>query len=253
MIREVGDVGGEAVLLVHGLAGSSLEEWYRVGPLLTADRRLLMVDLRGHGLSALSRDRFDVEEVADDLAAVIDQLGVGPVAVVGYSMGGVIAQSLAVRWPGLVRRLALVATMSHHPRWYRIGRQIGVYAARAWERLTGLGTPEVRGGYLRAVNAVEDRHARWLWEQTHRRDPDAGAEATFALLRFDSRPYLPKLELPVLVVIPTEDQLVPPRWQYQLASSIPGARLVEIVGAHHEVPWTHAERLATELASFLDA
>lgn len=249
-VREAGPVGAPVIVLIHGLAGSSLAEWYKVAPLLATRFRLVMVDHRSHGLSPLERGRFEVTDEADDLGAVIESLEIDPVGVVGYSMGGTIALALASRYPELVRRLALVATMAYHPPAWRIARLVGALITRGWERLTGTGTPDVRAGYLLAVGAVERKHARWLWEETHRRDPDAGAAASFALLRFDARGWLHRLDVPTLVVIPTKDQLVPVRWQYDLVSRIPNARVAQIEGARHELPWSHPHRLSDLLIEF---
>lgn len=251
LVRESGPAGAKVVLLIHGLAGSSLAEWYRIGPALAEKYRVVMVDYRSHGLAPLARDRFEVDDLADDMAGVLDQLGVGQVSVVGYSMGGAIAQALAHRHPGRVDRLVLIASFSHHPEPDRTLRAVGAVLARAFERLTGLGTPEVRSTYLRAIGAVEERHARWLWEETHRRDVDAGAQATLALLRFDSRPWVGRIEADTLVVIPTRDQLVPPAWQYELVGVLDHPTVVELVGARHEAPWTHPERVVDEISAFL--
>jgi pimeloyl-ACP methyl ester carboxylesterase len=117
--------------------------------------------------------------------------------------------------------------------------------------LTGLGTAEVRWAYLALTGAVDRRHWRWMWEETHRRDPESGAAATFAMLRFDSRPWLGMITQPALVVIPTRDQLVPPPWQYDLASRLRDVTVVEVNGARHELPWTHADRLVKALDEFL--
>jgi pimeloyl-ACP methyl ester carboxylesterase len=251
-VREAGPTGAPVIVLIHGLAGSSLAEWYKVAPILAKRFRLVMVDHRSHGLSPWERGRFEITDEADDVAAVIDALGIDPVGIVGYSMGGTIALSLARRHPQVVHRLALVATMAYHPRAWRIGRLIGALVTRGWERLTGTGTPEVRAGYLLAVGAVERKHARWLWEETHRRDPDAGAAATFALLRFDARRWLNGLDVPSLVVIPTRDQLVPVKWQYDLVVRLPNAKVVQIEGARHELPWSHPDRLSAVLIEFFD-
>lgn len=253
LVREAGPADSPPVMLIHGLAGSSLAEWYRVGRLLAEDHRVILVDHRSHGLSPQSRGRFEVSEVADELAGILDVLDPGPVAVVGYSMGGTIAQALAHRHPGRVSTLVLVATFSHHPSPLRFARMVGLILTRAWERLTGSGTAEVRSAYLLATRAVERRHARWLWEETHRRDPDAGAQAAFAMLRFDSRDWIGRLAVPTTVVIPTRDQLVPPAWQYDLAAALGDARVVEVVNARHEVPWTHPELVAEVIASAVAA
>lgn len=250
LVREMGADEGVPILLIHGLAGSSLTEWYQVAPKLAVDRRVILIDHRGHGLSAPGDRRFEVEDDSDDIAGVLDYLGVAEADVVGYSMGGIIAQAFAQRHPGRVRKLVLVATFATHSDGYRMARRLGAVLARAWERLTGIGTPEVRSGYLIARHAVKPQHARWIWRDTLRRNVESGAQATFALLRFDSRDWVGKLGVPTMVIVPTGDFLVPPRWQYELASSIPDVRLVEIAGAGHELVWTHADRLADELGSF---
>jgi 3-oxoadipate enol-lactonase len=251
LVREMGPDDGVPILLVHGLAGASLTEWYQVAPKLAIDRRVIMVDHRGHGLSAPGDLRFDVADDADDLAGVLDALEVGLVDVVGYSMGGVIAQALALRHPGRVRKLVLMATFATHSESYRWLRRIGAVIARAWERLTGFGTPEVRSGYLIATGAVRREHARWIWRETSRRDVESGAQATFALLRFDSSDWIGKLDVETLVMIPGSDFLVPPGWQHALAEAIPGASLLEVPGAGHELVWTHSDRVVDELRSFL--
>lgn len=248
LVRQAGPIDGPPVVLIHGLAGSSLAEWYRVGPLLADRFRLIMVDNRAHGLSPRTRSRFEVEEQADDLAAVLDVLDVGTTTVVGYSLGGTIAQTLAERHPGRVGNLVLIATFSHHPWPWRLARTVGAFVIRAWERVTGAGTAEVRTGYLLATRAVESRHARWLWEESRRRDSDAGAQASLAMLRFDSRQWVGRLKMPITVVIPVHDQLVPTSWQYGLAADIGDPDVIEVVGGRHELPWTHAELLADLIA-----
>lgn len=251
LVREAGPESGRPILLLHGLAGSSLGEWYQIGQKLATGRRVIMIDHRNHGMAPQATTRYEVEDVADDIAGVLDAIGVGAVDVVGYSMGGTIAQALAERHKGRVGRLVLIATFAAHPDQMKWLRVVGTMLARAWERLTGMGTPEVRSGYLLATKAVQPRHARWLWEETHRRSPDAGAEATLALLRFDSRKWVGRLEVPTMVMIPTQDLLIPPAWQYELASLIPDVEVVEIVGARHEVVWTHPDRVVDELSAFL--
>jgi 3-oxoadipate enol-lactonase len=251
LVRELGPSDGTPILLVHGLAGASLTEWYQVAPKLATDRRVIIVDHRGHGLSARGDLRFDVADDADDLAGLLDAVDVGQVDVVGYSMGGAIAQELAHRHPGRVRRLVLIASFATHSDGYRRARRVGAILARGWERITGVGTSEVRSGYLIARGAIESKHARWVWRETLRRDVESGAQATFALLRFDSRDWVGKLGVETMLMVPTADFLVPPRWQYELASLIPDARLVEVQGAGHELVWTHSDRVADEIREFL--
>jgi 3-oxoadipate enol-lactonase len=252
MVREAGPANGTPVVFIHGLGGSSLSEWYQVAPKLAIDRRVILIDHRSHGLSPLASGRYEVEDVADDMSGILDALELGVVDVVGYSMGGTIAQALALRHPHRVNRLALIATFAALPERRRALLRVGALVTRAWERATGLGTPEVRSGYLLAAGAVQRRHARWLWEETHRRNPDSAIEATLATLRFDSRDWVGRLEVNTMMVIPGKDRLVDPIWQYQLAGLIPGVRVIEIPDAHHEVVWTHPDRIADELRTFFD-
>ncbi|MEA1903519.1 MAG: alpha/beta hydrolase [Actinomycetota bacterium] len=252
MVRQAGAGEHNPILLIHGLAGSSLGEWYQIGQKLATDRRVIMIDHRNHGMAPQATDRYEIEDVADDLASVLDVLDMGAVDVVGYSMGGAIAQALVHRHPGRVSRLALISTFAAHPDEMRWIRQVGAFITRAWERFTGLGTPEARTGYLLATGAVKPEHGRWLWHETHRRDPNAGTQATLALLRFDSRPWVGRMGVETMVVVSGKDLLVPPPWQYELAGLIPDAKIVEIPDARHEVVWSHPDRILDELNAFFD-
>jgi 3-oxoadipate enol-lactonase len=253
VVRQTGPERAADVVLIHGLGGSGLTEWYEVGPRLAERFRVTLIEHRNHGSAARFVSRYDIEDLADDAAGVLAAVGVERATVVGYSMGGAVAQALAHRHPGLVDRLVLIGAFAAHPRSWRIARQFGTYLVRAWERLTGLGTPEVRAGYLILTGAVERRYARWMWEETHRRDIDGGAEASLALMRYDASVWLGSIDVPTLVIVPTRDQLVPPRWQYALGSTIPRARIVDIAGGRHELPWTHPERVATEIERFVSS
>lgn len=252
LVRQVGPMGAPHMVLVHGLGGASLAEWFRIGPILSERYRLTIVDHRSHGLSPKVTDRFEIEEVADDVASVLAQVDVHDAVVVGYSMGGTIAQALAWRHPGVVRSLVLIGTFARHPRSWRSARVLGTLVLRAWERATGLGTAETRVSYLLATGAVDRRHARWLWDESHRRDAESGAAASFALFRFDSTEWIGRLDIPALVVIPLSDQLVPVRWQYDLAAELQNAQVVELTGARHEAPLTHAELIARAIEGFIE-
>lgn len=109
--------------------------------------------------------------------------------------------------------------------------------------------------------AIDVEHARLLGgcghpalaqrRETHRRDVDAGAQATLAMVRFDSTEWIGRLDTETLVVIPTKDQLVPVQWQYRLASLLRNPTIVEIAGARHELPWVQPERLTSEIELYL--
>ena len=252
LVRETGPADAPPVVLLHGWLYDSLATWHRVLPHLSADHRVVMIDLHNHGKSDRTRGRFDIEDAADEVALVMARLGLGGVPVVGYSMGGMVAMALVNRHPGLVSRVVLGATASRpvdRSRWLTIP---GFLAGRAVARFDRLGLPRLSHRFLLRVGAVEERHSAWLWDQLLDRDPDLYYESGFAILRFDFTDRAKFVDVPTLVVIPTRDQLVYPRLQYATAASIPGAEIAEIVDAGHEAVLTHATEMAKAVREFVD-
>src|SRR5215468_296544 len=110
-VREAGSAAAPStVLLIHGWLASAGLNWAPVFAPLGKHFRVIAADLRGHGRGIRTQRRFRLEDCADDLAALVDDLGCGPVIAVGYSMGGLIAQLLWRRHPGLVAGLVLCST-----------------------------------------------------------------------------------------------------------------------------------------------
>jgi 3-oxoadipate enol-lactonase len=105
---------GPAVVLLHGLADSH-ELWRNQIPVLEHRFRTIAVDHYGHGRSPLPPERLTTAVMADGVAALINAQAVAPAVVVGLSMGGGVAQVLALRRPDLVRALVLVSTGSDFP------------------------------------------------------------------------------------------------------------------------------------------
>lgn len=250
-VREAGPQDGPPLILLHGWVYDSLATWHRVLPLLTDGHRVTAVDARNHGKSDRIRGGFEIETLADEVAAVFDALGVGRVPVVGYSMGGMVAQALAHRHPGRVEKLVLGATAAYPISRRRMLVWAGFLLGRALSRFTGLELRRAVYSYLLRSGAVDRRHGRWLWDVLTDRDSNLYYEGGFAILRFDSRKWVGGLEVPALVIVPTEDQLIRAEDQYDLADRLPDARLVELVGAKHEAVLTHAEDLAKAIQEFV--
>lgn len=251
IVRQVGDPTKPDLVLIHGLGGASLTEWYEVGPRLEDEFRLTILENRSHGLSPRVTKRYEISDIADDVSALMTALGLERAHVAGYSMGGTVAQALTHQYPEKVDRLILIATFAFHPSAWKWSRMVGTILTRGWERVTGLGTPEVRAGYLVATGAVDTKHAKFMWEETHRRDPDAGAAASMALFRFDSREWVSDIAKKTLVMIPTKDQLVPVKWQEDLAGRLRDVETVYLQNARHEVVWTHPEEISKSMLAFL--
>ena len=250
-VRETGPTDAPALVLIHGLGEDSMLTWHRLIPLLRDRFRIVALDLRGAGKSDGTRDPFDIADLADDVAGACAVLGIVSATVVGYSMGGAVAQEVARRHPGFTERLVVVSTLSYHPFWWRVARTVVAVGGRALERISRTEVSWAWYRYLLAVGAVEHRHARWLWETRMSRDPEFQYRSMLTLLRFDSRPWLAGLDVPTLVLVSGADQMVPPPWQRELAAAIPGAVLVEVSGATHEVPMTHATQVAEALVRWV--
>ena len=99
---------GEPLLLLHGGLGS-IDMFRPVLPVLSKSRRVIAVDLQGHGRTALGERPISLVGMGDDMAAILKKLGPAQVDVLGYSLGGGVAFRLAVQHPAMVRRLAMVS------------------------------------------------------------------------------------------------------------------------------------------------
>lgn len=250
-VRESGPEQGTPLLLLHGWAFESVFTWSRLVPLLDDRYRLVAVDLRNHGRSDRIQETFDVADMADDVAGVLDALGLGRVTVLGYSMGGMTAQALARRHPARVERLVLAATAAKPipvPGW--AGAAI-FGTGKVLSRIDPITIPRLLHRYLLGVGAIPPEQAAWLWDVLLDRDFDLYYEGAFAINRFDARGWVGDLDLPVLCVIPTRDQLIQPRLQRETSGLIPGARTVEIEAARHEAILTHAGEIAAVIREFV--
>jgi pimeloyl-ACP methyl ester carboxylesterase len=126
-------------------------------------------------------------------------------------------------------------------------------AGRALGRVDRFLLPAVAYRYLMQADVFPREHGAWLWRTIVDRDTDLYYEAGFAILRFDARDRVGAISVPTTCVIPTEDQLVRPSLQHETARLIPGATVVEIVGARHEAVITHADDTAKAILEALEA
>lgn len=231
-IREArGPRDAPTVVLLHGLAATGRLNWSTALPALSECFRVVIVDHRGHG-RGIPTHHFRLADCADDAAAVADQLGIESFIAVGYSMGGPIAKLCWSRHRDRVRGLVLCATANHFLRPEAQGAVSAVFpgmvvAARLMPRFF---LDRIIDGMTRGLPAG-DRRDR-VRREMERSDPATILQAARAVIRFSSRDWAAGIDVPTAVVITTQDQLVPPRRQYRLAGSIPGARIFEVTGDH---------------------
>jgi pimeloyl-ACP methyl ester carboxylesterase len=213
----VRDSGGDGppVLLLHGwMFSADLNFWRNYGALERAGYRVLAIDHRGHGRGIRSHAKFRLADCALDAAALLRELDAAPALVVGYSMGGPIAQLLARDHTDVVAGMVLCATSSH---WTDF-RQRLLWRSLAAIRL-GLGlAPDLfwRNG-LRLAGFPDHPVTVWTTSELTRGASVDLAEAGRELSNWDSREWLPDLTVPAAVVVTERDNGVPPDHQRELA------------------------------------
>jgi 3-oxoadipate enol-lactonase len=225
---------GQPVMLLHGwMATADLNWWACYGDLIDAGYRVLAIDHRGHGRGLRPLVRFRLQDCAADAAAVLRALEAVPATVVGYSMGGTIAQLMARDHPDVTSGVILSGTAQHwqDPRTRRSFKAMGALGLA----LSLAPRASWRAG-LRRSGIRENERTVWLQSELMRHSAPDIAEAGRELGRFDSRPWLGSVGPPVAVVITTRDELVPVHKQRELASAA-GAQVFEAAINHMEVGW----------------
>ncbi len=243
---------GDPVVAIMGL-GCSSAMWFRVAPRLARHHRVILLDNRGVGQTVTPRALVHrVSTMADDVAAVLDAAQTPRAHVVGFSMGGMIAQQLAVDHPGRVHSLLLIGTHCGGPR--------VVQAAPAVRRLL------FARGRMSAEEGLEAMRPHTYARST----PDALVEED-ALVRLANYPTahgyeaqlhaliawsvyhdLPRIDVPTLVLHGEEDALIPPQNGQLVAERIKGARLDLFAGASHWLMTDQSERCLAAMDRFFE-
>ncbi len=250
LVRETGLPSAEPVVLIHGWVYDSLATFWSLVPLLSDRFRVIMVDQRNYGGSSRLYEDYEIETVADEVAAVLDALEVRQATVFGYSMGGMVTQALARRHPGLVARAVLAATAAKSLR-HPVRDAVGMVLLRILWKVGNIEGARISRSVLKNAGAIGPEHDRWLWDMMLARDPELNMRALRAIKRFDSRRWVGQLAPPVLVIIPTHDQIIPAGVQYELAGLLKDPSVVELA-ARHEAIFTHASDIADAVVEFVE-
>lgn len=229
----LGPRDGEPVLLIQGL-GTDSRGWARQRRALARRHRVITFDNRGVGRSDKPLDGYDVERMALDAVEVLDALEIDDTHVMGASMGGIIAQVVAVRYPERVRSLVLACTGCRHQRWRR--ELLAEWAETARTR----GMREWAKDNLRWI--VGPRSLRRFGAGFGFLAPVfmsapgyafAGQIDAILAVDDDTRLELPGIRVPTLVIVGSQDTLTPQADAEELAELIPGAELVVVRGGAH--------------------
>jgi pimeloyl-ACP methyl ester carboxylesterase len=241
------DGDGPAVLMVHGLGGTS--NFYQVQAQALADRfRVIRVDSAGAGRSPVA-DGISISSHADDLAALLDQLGVSDATVVGHSMGTLVVRTLAARHPALVSRLVLLGAVAEP-----------ADAARQAQRdraatLRHDGTAAVAPGVVANALSETTRQdkpevAAFVRELIMRQDPEGYARNCEALAAAtDPGPVDPRL--PLLLITGSDDKTGPPEVSHAIAAAHGSATVAVIDGIGHWTALEAARDVTDHLLKFL--
>ena len=231
--EQAGD--GQDVLLLCGL-GDDITAWNgQAGP-FGEHYRVTVVDNRGVGRSSLPDGEFTVSDMAGDAAALCDAIGIGQAHVMGFSMGGAITQELAIARPDLTRSLVIVGSWAYSDRLFRTFIESSAYFAGIADDERTFLMYFLASTYSRAVfeDGRIDAFCDAALNNPHPQSTEAFQRTARAILGHDTRDRLGAIAAPTLVLYGEEDVICPPRHSREIASLIPGARLVGVRDQAHQ-------------------
>lgn len=237
----------ETVLLLHPAMGNSTR-WFSWMPTLLQRYRVIRMDLRGHGDSAMpaESDPFSLDFLVSDAAQLIDLVGEGSVHVVGNSAGGYVAQQLAIQHPEKVKTLASYAATpglknSHAPTWIPKIKEIGLkpfLAQTIHERFDETADPEL---------------VEWFIDQTGSNDPTFIARFVLHMCTHDFMEELTKIQCPTLIVAAGKESIGHANAYVEMQARIPNSQLVYIDTAAHNICDGYPKECSQYLMEFLAA
>jgi 3-oxoadipate enol-lactonase len=224
---------GDPLLLIMGL-GATLEWWHRLMPVLTPRYRTVVFDNRGAGRSEVPPGPYSMPLMAEDAAAVMDAAGIASAHVFGASMGGMIAQELALNHPERVRSLILGCTACGGPQSVPAGKEVAA-VLRARTTMTREDGMRAMAPYIFDASTPKEVLAADMAIRLSSPMTNEGYAAQLQGIRAWSGTFdrLPGITMPALVIHGETDLLVPPDNGRIIAQQIPRARLVMIPQANH--------------------
>jgi len=238
---------GPPLVLVHGLMVSG-RMFEHVVVRFAERHRAVVPDLRGHGNSRCLPPPYTVEQLAADIARLLDHLGIESAAVLGYSQGGAVAQQFALDYPERCERLVLGCTYAFNMATPR--ERIEGFFLVNFVRMLGMRRmARLMGSQAKQLGA--ESAAELLAELMAGQDRKLMVAASKAALAFDSRGRLADIKCPTLVIAASDDKAVPAHHAEMLHNGIPGSRLAVVEGAGHTLLWTHPDDFVRLTEDFL--
>ncbi len=229
--HEVAGPADGPVVVLGGALGTDLRMWEpQVEPLVAAGFRVVRYDQRGHGRSPAPDGPYTLDELGEDLVALLDSLRLARVSLVGLSLGGMTGMWLARHHPARLDRLVLCCTSAE------LG-PVSMWTERARAAresgLDGLADAAVGRWLTPAGRAANPALAAWLHEMFSGQDAEGYASCCTAIQTMSIVDSLGSVAAPVLVIAGAQDQATPPDHARRIAEEIPDARLEIVDGAAH--------------------
>lgn len=244
---------GTPLLLINGL-GSDRSEWLFQLPEFSKRFRVITFDNRGVGESDAPPGPYSTAQMADDAAALLAHLGVDRAHVLGVSLGGMIAQEVALRHPARVERLVLACTAPGGEGSLRPAPEV----LRSFVLSPGTDLEEAVRRVVPLLYSERYRrdHPGEIEEFVRRRlaspvSAQSHAWQLSAAVRHAAWDRLSGIRAPTLVITGDADRVVPPENSHRIARRIPGAKLVVLPGAPHRLFAENADPFNREVVSFL--
>lgn len=239
---------GPPVLLIHGYTDSA-RDWLPLEPFLAEKFRIILIDLRGHGASGKPECCYTRFDFAYDALLLLRALDVERVAVVGHSLGSLVAQTFAEEWPEDTTRLILISstgTSFNTEGWLADVRRLrdpidadSAFMRSWWTQSISINPEAFSSRQRRDAAAIPARVWQRIADQT--------------LVGVDLTPMLPRIRAPTLLIWGAKDTLVSAQGRQKLQEDIAGSQVRIFESLGHDLFWQDPARVAAVVTDFLAA
>jgi len=236
------------VVVLSNSMGADLRMWDGVVDALSEHFRVVRYDTRGHGRSPAAPGPYSMDDLADDVVALLDTLGVDKAHVVGLSLGGMMGMRLAARDPERVDRLVLLCTGA----FLEAGPGYTERAAQVRAQGTGSVAEGVVSRWFTPAHLEQHPDVRAFHEAMCAATSAEGyAGSCEAIAAMDLRPDLPQIKAPTLAIAGEDDPATPPSYLREIADGVPDGRLVVVPDAAHLAAAQQPEAVAAAILEHL--